>query len=247
MPDGDVAAVWPEPDRILDPAVGGEQTDPAVAIARSCGPATVAPWTTGPLVSWAYGCLPPQPGGGRLDPQTRAHWWLSAVPRAQPRGGTTMSNSSSGGPSGFDPEDLDRVVREAGEGLREALDGLGRFVGTSGERAGWSMLFDEFTRGTRPRTEPETTVRPATGCGPSSPSTPAAARRSSRCIPLSWMRCGRTRTTPIPPGGSGSFRTESRSASLIYPPSHPQIYPPTRTRSCSQPRTVDVGASCAVS
>jgi hypothetical protein len=68
-----------------------------------------------------------------------------------------MSNSSSGGPFGFDPEDLDRVVREAGEGLREALDGLGRFVGTSGERAGWSMLFDEFTRGTRPRTEPETT------------------------------------------------------------------------------------------
>jgi len=67
-----------------------------------------------------------------------------------------MSDSSSRGPFGFDPEDLDRVVREAGEGLRGALDGLGRFVNTSGERAGWSMLFDEFTRGTRPRTEPET-------------------------------------------------------------------------------------------
>ena len=64
--------------------------------------------------------------------------------------------SSSNGPFGFDPEDLDRVVREAGEGLREALDGLGRFVNTSGERAGWSMLFDEFSRGTRPRTRPET-------------------------------------------------------------------------------------------
>ncbi|MDZ4266315.1 MAG: hypothetical protein U1D00_11565 [Mycobacterium sp.] len=68
-----------------------------------------------------------------------------------------MGNSSSGGPFGFDPEDFDRVVREAGEGLREALDGLGRFVNTSGERAGWSMLFDEFTRGTRARTRPETT------------------------------------------------------------------------------------------
>ncbi|MGB3355083.1 MAG: hypothetical protein WBB00_20220 [Mycobacterium sp.] len=67
-----------------------------------------------------------------------------------------MSNSS-GRPFGFDPEDLDRVVREAGEGLREALDGVGRFVNSSGERAGWSMLFDEFTRGTRPRTQPETT------------------------------------------------------------------------------------------
>ncbi|WP_370330912.1 hypothetical protein [Mycolicibacterium hippocampi] len=68
-----------------------------------------------------------------------------------------MSSSSSGGPFGFDPEDFDRVVREAGEGLREALDGLGRFVNTSGERAGWSVLFDEFTRGARPRTRPETT------------------------------------------------------------------------------------------
>lgn len=68
-----------------------------------------------------------------------------------------MGNSSSGGPFGFDPEDFDRVVREAGEGLREAFDGLGRFVNTSGERAGWSVLFDEFTRGTRARTRPETT------------------------------------------------------------------------------------------
>jgi hypothetical protein len=65
--------------------------------------------------------------------------------------------SRSNGPFGFDPEDLDRVVREAGEGLREALDGFGRFVNTSGERAGWSVLFDEFARGTRPRTRPETT------------------------------------------------------------------------------------------
>ena len=68
-----------------------------------------------------------------------------------------MGNSSSGGPFGFDPEDFDRVVREAGEGLREAFDGLGRLVSSSGERAGWSVLFDEFTRGTRSRTRPETT------------------------------------------------------------------------------------------
>ncbi|VEG55563.1 putative transmembrane protein [Mycolicibacterium aurum] len=64
--------------------------------------------------------------------------------------------SRSNGPFGFDPEDLDRVVREAGEGLREALDGFGRLVNTSGERAGWSALFDEFSRGTRPRNRPET-------------------------------------------------------------------------------------------
>lgn len=65
--------------------------------------------------------------------------------------------SRSNGPFGFDPEDLDRVVREAGEGLKEALDGLGRLVSTPGERAGWSTLFDEFSRGARPRPRPETT------------------------------------------------------------------------------------------
>ncbi|ORB28557.1 hypothetical protein [Mycolicibacterium parafortuitum] len=65
--------------------------------------------------------------------------------------------SRSSGPFGFDPEDFDRVVREAGEGLREALDGLGRFVNTPGEKAGWSVLFDEFARGGRPRSRPETT------------------------------------------------------------------------------------------
>ncbi|MDG4666958.1 hypothetical protein [Mycobacterium sp. 236(2023)] len=54
--------------------------------------------------------------------------------------------SRSNGPFGFDPEDLDRVVREAGEGLRDALG-----------RAGFSSLFDEFSRGTRTRAEPETT------------------------------------------------------------------------------------------
>lgn len=64
---------------------------------------------------------------------------------------------SSSGPFGFDPDEFDRVVREAGEGLRGALDGLGRFLNTPGERAGWSNLFDEFTRSTRPRREPETT------------------------------------------------------------------------------------------
>jgi hypothetical protein len=61
-----------------------------------------------------------------------------------------MSNS---GPFGFDSEEFDRVIREAGEGLREAFERLNRFVTTSGERAGFSALFDEF----RPRREPETT------------------------------------------------------------------------------------------
>jgi len=64
---------------------------------------------------------------------------------------------SSNGPFGFDPEEFDRVVREAGEGLRDALDGVSRFFNTSGERSGWASLFEEFTRQSRGRTEPETT------------------------------------------------------------------------------------------
>ena len=36
-----------------------------------------------------------------------------------------MSNS---GPFGFDPEDFDRVAREAGEGLRDAVERINRFI-----------------------------------------------------------------------------------------------------------------------
>jgi hypothetical protein len=61
---------------------------------------------------------------------------------------------SSNGPFGFDPEDFDRVIREAGEGLRDAF---GKLFDATGERAGWSVLFDEFARRSRPRSEPETT------------------------------------------------------------------------------------------
>ena len=57
------------------------------------------------------------------------------------------------GPFGFDPEEFDRVVRDASEGLRDAV---GRFLGGSQERAGFGMLFDEFTRRSRPRAQPET-------------------------------------------------------------------------------------------
>lgn len=64
--------------------------------------------------------------------------------------------SRSNGPFGFDPEDFDRVVREAGEGLRDALGGLSGFVNTPGEQMGWSTLFEQFAKGTRPRTQPET-------------------------------------------------------------------------------------------
>ncbi|MCW2689964.1 MAG: hypothetical protein JWR37_4854 [Mycobacterium sp.] len=61
---------------------------------------------------------------------------------------------SSNGPFGFDPEDFDRVVREASEGLRDAF---GKLLDGSGERAGFSRLFDEFGRRSRSGAQQETT------------------------------------------------------------------------------------------
>ena len=64
-----------------------------------------------------------------------------------------MSNDR---PFGFDPDDMDRVIREASEGLRDAIAQVGRFITTSGERAGWASLFNEFTRSSRSAAQPET-------------------------------------------------------------------------------------------
>ncbi|GBE63594.1 hypothetical protein MFM001_00560 [Mycobacterium sp. MFM001] len=55
---------------------------------------------------------------------------------------------SENGPFGFDPEDFERVLREATEGLRDAF---GRLL--TNERAGWTGFIDEFTRRARPRPE----------------------------------------------------------------------------------------------
>ena len=65
----------------------------------------------------------------------------------------TLTAMDNNGPFGFDPDDIDRVVREASEGLRDAF---GRFLNTSAGGAGLGVLFDEFTRRSRPRSQPET-------------------------------------------------------------------------------------------
>lgn len=58
------------------------------------------------------------------------------------------------GPFGFDPDDFDRVAREAGEGLRDAF---GRIFTNSPQGAGLGALFDQFVRpAPRPRPQPET-------------------------------------------------------------------------------------------
>jgi hypothetical protein len=55
---------------------------------------------------------------------------------------------------GFEPEDFEHVIRDATEGLREALGGVGRFFTLPNEKAGWASLFDDVAR--RSRTRPET-------------------------------------------------------------------------------------------
>jgi hypothetical protein len=64
---------------------------------------------------------------------------------------------ASNEPFGFDPEDLDRVVRGAGDQLRAALGQFGRFFEGSGQRAGWSTIFDDGRGRGRSAPEPETT------------------------------------------------------------------------------------------
>jgi hypothetical protein len=60
------------------------------------------------------------------------------------------------GAFGFDPEDLDRVIREGSEGLRDAFDRIGRFLGgPGGPGTGWSAVFEDLSRRARPG--PETT------------------------------------------------------------------------------------------
>jgi len=56
---------------------------------------------------------------------------------------------------GFDPEDFDRVIRDASEGLRDAIEGVSRFFTVPGDRSGWSSVFEDLSR--RTRTRPETT------------------------------------------------------------------------------------------
>ncbi|MCP9275210.1 hypothetical protein [Mycolicibacterium arenosum] len=65
---------------------------------------------------------------------------------------------SQNGPFGMDPEEFDRVLRDAGDSLRDALDRLGK-------RASWATLLDEFTRSARPSAKPEPETTGSAGDG----------------------------------------------------------------------------------
>lgn len=50
---------------------------------------------------------------------------------------------------GFDPEDFDRMIRDAGDGLRDAVEWIGRYFAVPGDRAGWSAVFEDVARKAR--------------------------------------------------------------------------------------------------
>ena len=47
------------------------------------------------------------------------------------------------------------MIREGSEGLRDAFERIGRFLGGPGARTGWSAVFEDLSRRSRPG--PETT------------------------------------------------------------------------------------------
>lgn len=61
-----------------------------------------------------------------------------------------MTNGSS---RGFDPDEFDRVIREGSEGLRDAFERIGRFLSSSGAGTGWSAIFEDLSRRSRPAPE----------------------------------------------------------------------------------------------
>lgn len=57
------------------------------------------------------------------------------------------------GSFGFDPDEFDRVIREGSEGLRDAFERIGRFLSSSGAGTGWSAIFEDLSRRSRPAPE----------------------------------------------------------------------------------------------
>ncbi|MFD4181804.1 hypothetical protein [Rhodococcus sp. NPDC058514] len=63
---------------------------------------------------------------------------------------------SSKGPFGFDPEDIDRIAREASAGLRDAAEKVGRFLDDAGIPYSHSFDVGTSTSWPRPRSRRDT-------------------------------------------------------------------------------------------
>ncbi|AOW92669.1 hypothetical protein BFN03_08090 [Rhodococcus sp. WMMA185] len=60
-------------------------------------------------------------------------------------------------PFGFDPDDLDRVIREAGEELQGVKDRILKFLDQADSQIPWTGIFADFAGTPRPASKPETT------------------------------------------------------------------------------------------
>ncbi|WP_072691291.1 hypothetical protein [Rhodococcus marinonascens] len=60
-------------------------------------------------------------------------------------------------PFGFDPDDLDRVIREAGEELQGVKNRIVKFLDQADSQIPWTGVFADFARTPRPAAKPETT------------------------------------------------------------------------------------------
>lgn len=115
------------------------------------------------------------------------------------------------GPFGFDPDEFDRVIREGSEGLRDAFERIGRFLSSSGAGTGWSAIFEDLSRRSRPA--PETAGEAGDGVWAIYTVDADGGARVNRCMRPSLTPCARTRTTPTRNAKSASCHTASRSAS----------------------------------
>lgn len=71
---------------------------------------------------------------------------------------------SNNGPFGFDPEDIDRIAREASDGIRDVLGQVAKGMSQSGGTNPLASMFGEsmFTAAGQ-RTKPQAPVRETTG------------------------------------------------------------------------------------
>lgn len=63
---------------------------------------------------------------------------------------------TNNGPFNIDPEDFDRIAKEASDGLRDVVDQVGRIIGQSGAIGPWGAFFGEAAT-PRAKPAPETT------------------------------------------------------------------------------------------
>ncbi len=116
-------------------------------------------------------------------------------------------------PFGFDPDDLDRVIREAGEELQGVKDRIVRFLEQADSQIPWTGVFADFARPPRAASKPETTGETGDGVWAIYTVDGEGVARVEQVYATELDASARTSTTPIPTVRCDSFPTASPSAS----------------------------------